>query len=286
MKRLPIIIFAIAALVSGCTREDDITPITPSQSDQIHVQRIYMESYWVLETLDNLTGTWDTTSSIHTDKYLAKEWFWNGDRLDSIISVPPIGSTYIARFTYDNNGLLTRYDQEGTFDGFYVLYYYDANGRLTKFESYLNDTINKIGIIDSYVGDKISHMKYKDRSYDVDINYTFNAGNVTEMVVNGTVDDKYLHITYAYTYDNNPNPFNSCLFNIVLYPREPSKWMTANNILTEFTRIVEGDMEARDTRIEYEYRYENNLPVEKTYASYTGNDHSRITTINKEYYEY
>ena len=286
MKRLSIIILALAALVAGCTREDDIKPITPTQSDQIRIQRIFSEKYVVLERLDNLTGRWDTLNVNHIDKYLAQEWFWNGDRLDSIID-RNIDVPITSRFTYDNNGLLTRYEHfiEGERIGQYSLFHYDAEGRLSKFESYLEDTLSETGIIDSYVGDKISHMKYKDYLYDVDINYIFTAGNVTEMVVNGIINGEYLHIAFSYTYDNNPNPFSSCLFNII-WPRDPYKWVTANNVLTEFTRTVEGDMEARDTRIDFEYRYENNIPVEKNFTLYTGNDNTRLATISKEYYEY
>ena len=286
MKRLSIIIAALAALVAGCTREVDIKPDTPSQSDQIHVRRIYAEKYMVLEAVNNLSGTWDTLNVAHIEKYLTQEWFWNGDRLDSIVN-RSVGVPITARFTYDDDGRPTRYENfiEGGSTGQYVLYHYDAEGRLSKYELYMGDTLSETGIIDSYVGDKISHMKYKNLLYDVDIDYIFAAGNVTEMVVDGTIDGKYLHVAYSFTYDNSPNPFSSCLFNITS-PREPNKWITANNILTEFTRTVEGDMEARDTRTDYEYRYENNIPVEKTFASYTGNDYSRMTTISKEHYEY
>ena len=287
MKRISFIILAIAAFAAGCTREDDITPVIPSPSETIHIQRIFTERYLVLEGLNNLTGMWDTLNVLHTEKDLFQEWFWNGDRLDSIAIRNDVFS-YTIRFSYDDNGRLIRYEHfvgESSI-GHYALFQYDAEGRLSKFESYFNDTLSSTGIIDSYVGDKISHMKYKDIMYDVDINYIFEAGNVAEMVVNGTVDDNYLHVAYSYTYDNYSNPFSSCLFNIVSLPRNPYSWITANNVLTEFTRTVEGDMEARDTRIDYVYQYENNLPVEKTFESFTGTDVTRMTTIEKEYYEY
>ena len=287
MKRLSLIILAAVLFVAGCAREDDITPITPPQPEKAHVQRIYSETYVVLERLNNLTGMWDTLNVVHQDKNLIEEWFWNSDRLDSITE-NSVSYSYTIRFTYDDNGLLNRYEcfVQGERIGQYALFHYDDEGRLSRFEAYMNDTLRSTGDIDSYVGDNISHMKYKDYLYDVDINYIFNAGNVIEMVVDGTVDDEHLHVAYSYTYDDYSNPFSTCLFNIVFSPREPNKWITANNILTEFTRTVEGDMEARDTRIEYDYRYENNVPVEKTYALYTGSDEARMTTIHKEYYEY
>ena len=288
MKRVAIIILAAAALVAGCAREDDITPVTPPQPEKAHVQRIYSEVYTVLERLNPLTGNWDTIGQVHQDKNLYKELFWNGDRLDSIIEKPYMSSSpYTIRFTYDDKGLLIRdeYFENGSRTGQYTIFQYDAEGRLSKFEYYSDDLLSKTGVIDSYVGDKISHMKYKDIMYDIDINYIYSAGNVTEMVVNGKIDNDRLHVVYSNTYDDYPNPYSLCLYNIVS-PREPWKWITANNIHTEFSRTEEGDMEARDTRIDYFYRYENNLPMEKSYASYTGTMEVRMTTTNKEYYEY
>ncbi len=288
MKRLSLIILAAVLFVAGCAREDDITPITPPQPEKAHVQRIYTEVYTVLERLNPLTGNWDTIGQVHQDKNLFKELFWTGDRLDSIIESPYQSNfPYTIRFTYDDKGLLIRdeYFVNGSRTGQYTIFQYDAEGRLSKFEYYTGDSLSRTGLIDSYVGDKISHLKYKDVIYDVDISYIYNAGNVTEMVVSGKVDDKNLHVAYTFTYDDHPNPYSSCLYDIVS-PREPEKWINANNILTEFSRTVEGDMEARDTRIEYVYQYENNLPVEKAYVSYTGTMEARMTTTNKEYYEY
>lgn len=74
MKRLSIIILAIVALVAGCTREDDITPITPSQPDQIHIKRVYVEQHLVIEALTRLRsfGTrWGKFTRIST-------FPWNG----------------------------------------------------------------------------------------------------------------------------------------------------------------------------------------------------------------
>lgn len=289
MKRLSIIILAIAALVAGCTREDDITPITPSQPDQIHIKRVYVEQHLVIEAFDTATLIWDTLGQVHTDKYLSMEWFWNGDRLDSVMQATIYDSYYIYRFTYDNKGLLTRYDQylNGVPTGDYVLFFYDADGRLSRFEQYDEGTNFSSGIIDSYVGNKISHMRYTDNIYDVDINYTFDdsGDNVTEMLVNGLIGSNRLHSTYTYVHDDHINPFGSNLYFINL-PREPYKWMTANNVLTEFCRTIEGDMEERDTRTEYLYRYEGDLPVEMTYESHTGTYDAHLATTITEYYEY
>ena len=287
MKKLSIIILAVAAFSVGCTREDDITPVTPSQPEQTHIQRIYEESEILLEILNPITSTWDTLNLVHNEKFLTMEWFWNGDRLDSIINNTLLGIKYTYRFTYDDKGLLTRYDQysSGSHTGDYVHFYYNADGRLIKFERYDSDSLYCIATIDSYSGDKITHMKYKDYSYDIDINYVHDGDNVSEMVVNGILNGKNLRSVYSYVHDNYPSPYGSNLFYIVS-PREPYRWMSANNVLIEFARTVEGDMEDRDTRTEYVYRYENDRPVEMSYMSITGTYESRLTTTTKEYYEY
>ena len=130
-------------------------------------------------------------------------------------------------------------------------------------------------------------MKYTDNIYDVDINYIFDdsGDNVTEMLVNGLIGSSRLHSSYTYVHDDHINPFGSNLYFINL-PREPYKWMSANNVLTEFCRTIEGDMEERDTRTEYFYRYEGDLPVEMTYESHTGTYEAHLATTITEYYEY
>ena len=277
----------MAALVAGCTREDNITPDTPSQHEKTHIKRIYMEQNMVFEILNTTTNTWDTSGELHSGKYLAMEWFWNGDRLDSIIESAFGGTPYTYRFTYDNDGLLTRYDQyqDGIPTDGYLLFYYDADKHLSKYEEYGDGELYTTATIDSYVGDKISHMKYKNDAYDIDINYIHDGDNVSEMVVDGLIDNSRLHVVYSYVHDQYPNPYGFNLFNIIT-PREPYRFLSANNVLVEFARTTEGDMDDRDTRTEYVYRYENNLPVEMSYVSITGNYISRMTTTTTEYYEY
>lgn len=287
MKKIFIIILAVAAFATGCTPEDVVNPVTPPQPEQPHVRRIYEERHMVFEVLNPATEMWDTVGQMHEDKKLFMEWFWNGDRLDSIIQYASYAGESTYRFTYDDKGVLTRYEQfiNGYSTGGYVLFYYDADGHLSKFEKFIEDTLFSTGTIDSYVGDKISHMIYKDLSYDIDINYIHDGDNVSEMVVEGILNDRNLRVVYSYIHDDSPNPYGFNLFNIVS-PREPYRWMSANNVLIEFARSVEGDTEERDTRTEYVYRYENDLPVEISYESTTGTYESRMKTTTKEYYEY
>ncbi|MBR3411329.1 MAG: hypothetical protein IKG81_16650 [Bacteroidales bacterium] len=75
-----LLLAAVTMMTVGCNKEDNIAPIEP----EAKVSRIYVTNTTIMEQYNDSTQTWDTMYYFPGGRYLSKELFWTGDRIDSM----------------------------------------------------------------------------------------------------------------------------------------------------------------------------------------------------------
>lgn len=207
---------------TSCDNSSD-NPVNsdPSEKTVPRISKIFKSGY--LLTKRNTMGTWVTIREIENERALSYEFFWTGNRLDSIKSYPG-NPTYNATYDmeYDEQGRLVHdSSRAGNFD---YVFEYDSKGRLSKmYYAILWDKGIYSRYVTSYIyeGDKLSKSIEEGSVYNQNGGpftcteehvFTWDGDNVVAMSKVRT-DEKgdVKSENYTVEYSANLNPFRNLL---------------------------------------------------------------------------
>lgn len=216
---------AATVMAVSCTEKE-----TDSES-KAHVVRIWRSNSEIVENYIAATDTWTTVMADTTERNLFAEFFYTGDRLDSMI-VNSLPAVTITRFTYDADGRLVHYLSNW---GQGCNYYY-TDGRLSRAYEYSvnnDDTTSRHNLQYIWDGDRLQRcvdiltgqIDTAMVSKHILTLYTWNGNNVVNTVsyitdnLNGGTDTT----SYTYEYSSVENPFHG--FPLWLTPNNGIIWM-------------------------------------------------------------
>lgn len=209
------LLLTVASLtLASCDKENQNSEHVVPIPTETKVSRVYQTSHLVLEMYNIATGNWDTTMALDKDRWLWQQFFWTGDRLDSMLRM---GNRLL--FEYDNKDRVKRIYDPTTLEQY--TYKYDAQGslsRIERFEIENNDTL--FGkVMDYFWADgKLSSAKntivatngpYEPQGTKEELYHFSWAGeNIVKSVVHNLhFNETRDTTTYNYEYTNIPNPF-------------------------------------------------------------------------------
>ena len=199
---------AITMMVVGCNKEDIIVPIEPKEK----VSRIYLTNTSIMEMYNDSTQTWDTMIYLASERILSCEFFWTGDRLDSMTQGV---NKYF--FTYDSRGRLIHVS-EGNHQQYFDIEY-NTDGQVSRvYKCNLDgvDTVGKETYLFFWYDGKLQRLE--DDIWALDANdsgikhatlfYTWSGDNVSKAVCHSLYrDDSRDTVVYNYETNNLVNPF-------------------------------------------------------------------------------
>jgi len=199
---------------TSCSVKDDL-PVSPDQPEKgmPRVSKVYHGGSLVWKK--NVMGSWITVIDRVDERALVDEYFWTGNRLDSIIEVT---NNVIWDLEYDEQGRLVH--QVSRFGNDDYTYEYDSKGRLSKsFRSILYDEDGRFNrVVTEYIynGDKLSKAVKHDTldgeegvSTEEDT-YTWEGDNVVSLSIVRTDADGYVtEETITAEYSTYLNPFKN-----------------------------------------------------------------------------
>ena len=211
MKRKVIaalLLAAVTMMTVGCNKEDNIVPIEPKAK----VSRIYVTNTTIMERYNDSTQTWDTMYYFPTERRLTSEFFWTGDRLDSINH-----GMHIFHFIYDSRGRLVHINSDESTQYFDIEYNTDGTmSRVYKCNLDDGDTVLTETFLYFWSGGKLQRLEddiwaltpVDDAIKHETRYYTWEGDNVSKTVchslhLNGIRDT----ISYNYEVNNLVNPF-------------------------------------------------------------------------------
>lgn len=210
-----LLLAATTVFAVGCQKEEG-----NGDAPKERVSRLYLTSHSKVESYNSATGTWNTLVDHTTERKLMCEFFWSGDRLDSLwenalprpITIP---------FSYDDAGHLVQ-DAHGNL---FIDFFYDADGRLSRTYHYtldsVGDTTCKQNIVYTLVGGRREQAEcsvwFPDATgtsvvYSLH-RYFWSGDNVDSVArrslyANGGGDTT----CYRFEYTDIPNPFCGMTF--------------------------------------------------------------------------
>ena len=207
---------AATAMTVACTDK----PYNPSDGTKAHVVRIWRTDAEKIENYTAATDTWTTVLNDSTDRKLYVEFFYTGDRIDSMMVNSQPHAT-IVHFTYNADGHLTHSESNW---GIGCNYYY-TDGRLSRAYEYSfsdGDTTSRHNIFYTWDGNRL--QRYEDNltghSDSAEISkrlthlFTWNGDNVASTVCYTTdnIDNTTDTLAYNYEYSSIVNPFRGFPF--------------------------------------------------------------------------
>ena len=140
------------ALFIACSNSDNYVNPRSTAKKQPKIWKIYKSGTSVVKS--NLMGNWMTIIDKVEDRVLEDEFFWTGDRLDSVKTGIDQATWYME---YDADGrLVHKYNHLGSID---YTFEYDSQNRLSKTIRYIraeDENFNKHIIDYTYDGDKLT----------------------------------------------------------------------------------------------------------------------------------
>lgn len=222
-----LLLAAATMMTVACTEKDSDTAAEP----KAHVVQIWRTNAEKAENYIAATDTWTTVFADTSERRLYAEFFYTGDRLDSMIVNSQPAATII-HFTYDADGHLT-HSLSNWGNG---CYYYYTDGRLSSaYEYSINhgDTTARYAILYTWDGDHLQryeedltgHNDTTEVSKHYTTLYTWNGNNVASTVCYTT--DNMTNTTdtsaFNYEYSSIDNPFHG--FPFWLTPNSGVIWM-------------------------------------------------------------
>ena len=178
MKRniFAVMMLAAATLMTvGCNKvEEEITPLPDSQPK---LCRIYQTGSATLLRQNISTGAWDTVSSTDNPRTLIYEFYYTGNRLDSLRQ-----TNGIVNFSYDGQGRLVHsesYDHLWRID-----YFYDGEGNLSRTVDYHTERNGDTNSVET-------------------IEYTWVGGHLQQSESNVVTGTNTIQIIHAYTWNGD-----------------------------------------------------------------------------------
>lgn len=213
---LAALLMATATLMAvSCSKDDENN--NGNNNDNAKVTRIYKTSSALYETLNSSTGKWDTTIFQENPRRLSEEYFYTGDRLDSIrMNSQP--RDYVIVFSYDADGRLSSFTSNY---GEFCEYQYDSDGKVRQLREITmtssTDTFSVKTIDYTWASGHIQRMEcstvYDTSSLDETHLYTWNGDQLVSTICY-TVNGNGYRDTAAYTFEfsNVKNPFYGSVF--------------------------------------------------------------------------
>jgi YD repeat-containing protein len=207
---------------TSCDNSSD-NPVNsdPSEKTVPRISKIFKSGHLLMKR--NTMGTWVTIREIENERALSYEFFWTGNRLDSIKSYPG-DPTYNVTYDmeYDEQGRLVHdFSRGGNYD---YVFEYDSKGRLSKmYFAILWDKGIYSRYVTSYIyeGDKLIKSIEEGSVYNKNGGpftrteehvFTWDGDNVVAMSEVETDVDGYVKSdNYTVEYSANLNPFRNLL---------------------------------------------------------------------------
>ena len=252
---------------TSCDNSSD-NPVNsdPSEKTVPRISKIFKSGHLLMKR--NTMGTWVTIREIENERALSYEFFWTGNRLDSIKSYPG-DPTYNVTYDmeYDEQGRLVHDSSRG--GNYDYVFEYDSKGRLSKM--YFAILWDK-GIYNRYVtsyiyeGDKLSKSIEEGCFYNVNGGpftcteehvFTWDGDNVVAMSEVRTDEEGNVEASGNCTieYSANLNPFRNVLHFMAvgfglsiedeawaMSKNVPSSIYTGANTLNEYDSKTTGDL--------------------------------------------
>ena len=207
---------------TSCDNSSD-NPVNsdPSEKTVPRISKIFKSGHLLMKR--NTMGTWVTIREIENERALSYEFFWTGNRLDSIKSYPG-DPTYNVTYDmeYDEQGRLVHdFSRGGNYD---YVFEYDSKGRLSKMYYAIRwdgEIYNRYVTSYIYEGDKLSKSIEEGCFYNANGGpftcteehvFTWDGDNVVAMSEVETDVDGYVKSdNYTVEYSANLNPFRNLL---------------------------------------------------------------------------
>lgn len=251
---------------TSCDNSSD-NPVNsdPSEKTVPRISKIFKSGNLLMKR--NTMGTWVTIREVENERALSYEFFWTGNRLDSIKSYPG-NPTYNATYDmeYDEQGRLVHdSSRAGNYD---YVFEYDSKGRLSKmYYAILWDEGIYNRYVTSYIyeGDKLIKSIEEGSVYNQNGGpftrteehvFTWDGDNVVAMSEVETDVDGYVKSdNYTVEYSANLNPFRNLLhFRVrsmgissydelwALSKNVPSRIISSGNTLQDYECKTTGDL--------------------------------------------
>ena len=212
-----------SSVVASCIGISD-NPVNPDPSEKTapRINKIYMSSYSIAKR--NMGGTWITVSETKSMSHLEYEFFWTGNRLDSVkfySADPRYNSTYVLE--YDEQGrMIHEYCMGGNYDWKFE---YDSKGRVSKMHYAIlwdEGIYNRYVTSYIYEGDKVTKTIKNGVVYNVqggpfnkteECVFTWDGDNVVAMSEVRTDEEGNVEASGNCTieYSANLNPFKNMI---------------------------------------------------------------------------
>ena len=251
---------------TSCDNNSD-NPVNPDPSEKTvpRISKIFKSGHLLMKR--NMMGTWVTIREIENERALSYEFFWTGNRLDSInfySGDPTYNVTY--DMEYDEQGRLVHDSSRG---GKYdYVFEYDSKGRLSKmYYAILWDEGLYNRYVTSYIyeGDKLIKSIEEGSVYNQNGGpftcteehvFTWDGDNVVAMSEVRTDVDGYVKSdNFTAEYSANLNPFRNLLhFRTIrlgissyddlwaLSKNVPSRITSSGNTLEDYECKTTGDL--------------------------------------------
>ncbi len=228
-----------SAMFTACEHEDN--PVKPDTVDETlpKISKIYWGGSMVMKK--QVMDTWMTLMDVTYERELREEFFWTGNRLDSVKSSSDDGTIWCMQ--YDEQGRLVG-DYKITRDIMFT-FEYDSEGRMSK--------STKVSLLDEmghhnyhytdyiYDGDKLIQKVTIMDPYDVEgthtevCDYTWDGDNIvaiTAVIHYADGTDRYSSLLTA-EYSDRINPFRNIVhFQMGMMPINigDDMWALSKNI--------------------------------------------------------
>ena len=198
---------AVTMMTVGCKKEEHIVPI----EQKVKVSRIYTTNTTFMEQYNENTQTWDTLYYFPGERHLNSEFFWTGNRLDSLHK-----GVNTFHFVYDNKGRLVKADMD-RLQHFDIEYNTDGNvSHVYKCDLENGDTLLKENYLYFWSGGKLQRLESdiwaQNPSADAIKHetrfYTWEGDNVSKTVRHALhLDGSRDTLNFYFEVNNLVNPF-------------------------------------------------------------------------------
>lgn len=280
-KRIAILLIAAATLATVCCSEKE-------KATTVKVSRVYNSNHVKAEMFNPVTETWTTLTENTTERKPKVEFYWNGDRLDSIYAGGSIFYT-----TCDSKGRITKahtplsyqiYDIEYGSDGQMSRSIYsitDENG-----DTIMRETANY-----TWSDGKLQRIMFNHWSKEPttsglikeEYQYTWKGDNVTKSVLYAFYDDGDIDTTtYDYEVANVLNPFAGFAFFQIPYCGYTGSFHGTDGLNKNMVSHIKGANSTRD----YEYTTSGDRVTSFTGKTFSESGTTRITIEDTYEFEY
>lgn len=247
---LAAILICGASVFASCDNNSD-NPVNPDPSEKTvpRISKIFKSGHLLMKR--NTMGTWVTIREIENERALSYEFFWTGNRLDSIKSYPR-NPTYNVTYDmeYDEQGRLVHDSSRG--GNYDYVFEYDSKGRLSKMHyAILWDEGIYNTYITSYIyeGDKVTKTIKTGSIYNLqggpftkteECVFTWDGDNVVAMSEVRTDEEGNVEASGNCTieYSANLNPFRNVLHFMAVgfgLSIEDEAWAMSKNVPSRIT---------------------------------------------------